>query len=128
MHETTFIILKTLVFSKPPQIPQEIFHPVDDRLSTIMYSVQYNIAKVLKASPGVLALLYVTLLNVPLIAKWQTITHNREAFVNDTQFKSNQQHNNYDYLVGQQVLKYDNTIKGRLTINTSGQLRLYTFT
>ncbi len=48
------------------------------------------------------------------------ITRNREALVNDALLKNNQRHINYDYYVRQQVLKYDNTIKGKLTVKTSG--------
>ncbi len=59
------------------------------------------------------------LLNVPLIVDWQTITCNRETLVNDALLKNNQWCINYDYYIGQQVLKYDNTIKGKLTVKTS---------
>ncbi len=64
------------------------------------------------------------LLNVPLIADWQVITRNREALVNDALLKNNQQCINYDYYIGQHVLKYDNTIKGKLAVKTSGQFEI----
>ncbi len=64
------------------------------------------------------------LLNVPLIADWQTITCNGEAFVNDVLLKNNQRCINYDYYTGQQVLKYDNTIKGKLAIKTSSHFEI----
>ncbi len=79
-----------------------------------------TISTVLKASPGALAFSQNMLLNVPLIADWQAITRNREALVNDMLLKNNQQRINYDYYIGQRVLKYDNTIKGKLTVKTSG--------
>ncbi len=60
------------------------------------------------------------LLTVPLIADWQTITRNRKTLVNNALLKYNQQHIDYDYYIGQHVLKYDNTIKGKLTVKTSG--------
>ncbi len=83
-----------------------------------MYSMRSTISTVLKASPGALAFSCDMLLNVPVIADWQTITRNREALVNDAQ------RINYDYYIGQQVLKYDNTIKGKLTVKTSGPFEI----
>ncbi len=64
------------------------------------------------------------LLNVPLIADWQTISCNGETLVNDALLKNNQRRINYDYYIGQQVLKYDNTINGKLTIKTSGPFEI----
>ncbi len=63
-------------------------------------------------------------LNVPLIADWQTITCNQEAVVNDALLKNNQRRINYDHYVGRQVLKYDNTIKGKLAVKTSGPFEI----
>ncbi len=64
------------------------------------------------------------ILNVPLIADFQTITCNREVLVNDALLKSNQQYINKDYFVGQSVLKYDNTFKGKLTAKTSNPFEI----
>ncbi len=64
------------------------------------------------------------LLNVPFIADWQTITCNRETLVKNVLLKNNQRHINYDHYIGQQVLKYDNTIKGKLTVKTSGPFEI----
>ena len=124
MHQTMATVLKTLLLSRPPQTPQDVLHLVDDGLATTMYSMRSTISTVLKASPGALAFSRDMLLNVPLIADWQTITRNREALVNDALLKNNQRHINYDYYIGQQVLKYDNTIKGKLTVKTSGPFEI----
>ncbi len=93
---------------------------MDDGLATTMHSMRAMISIVLKASPGSLAFSCNTLLNVPLIAEWTSITCNQEALMNDAVLKSNQGHISYYYCVSQQVLKYNNTIKGRLTVKTSG--------
>ncbi len=117
-------VLKTLLLSRPPQTPQDVLHLVDDGLATTMYSMRSTISTVLMASPGALAFSRDMLLNVPLIADWQTITRNREALVNDALLKNNQRRINYDHYIGQQVLKYDNTIKGKLTVKTSGPFEI----
>ena len=124
MHQTMATVLKTLLLSRPPQTPQDVLHLVDDGLATTMYLMRSTISTVLKASPGALAFSRDMLLNVPLIADWQTITRNREALVNDALLKNNQRRINYDYYIGQQVLKYDNTIKGKLTVKTSGPFEI----
>ncbi len=74
----------------PPQMPQDVLHLVDDGLATTMHSLRSTISTVLKASPGALTFSLDMLLNVPLIADWQTITRNREALVNNTLLKNNQ--------------------------------------
>ncbi len=124
MHQTMTMVLKTLLLSCPPQTPQDVLHLVDDGLAITMHLMRSTISTVLKASPGALAFSRDMLLNVPLIADWQTITHNREALVNDALLKNNQQRINYDNYIGQQVLKYDNTIKGKLTVKTSSPFEI----
>ena len=124
MHQTMATVLKRLLLSRSPQTPQDVLHLVDDGLATTMYSMRSTISTVLKASPGALAFSRDMLLNVPLIADWQTITRNREALVNDALLKNNQRRINYDYYIGQQVLKYDNTIKGKLAVKTSGPFEI----
>ncbi len=94
-------------------------HLVDDRLSINNVCNEINYSMVLKVSLGALAFSCNMLLNVPLIAGRQTITHNREALVNDALLKNNQKHINCDYYVGQSVLNHNNLIKGKLTIKTS---------
>ncbi len=105
-------------------MPQDVLHLVDDGLASRMHSMRSTISTVLKESPGALAISQDMLLNVPLNTEWQTITQNREALVNDALLKNNHRHINYDYYIGQHVLKYDNTIKGKLAINTFGPFEI----
>ncbi len=56
---------------------------------------------VLKASQNALAFPCDMHKCIALIVEWQTITCNREALLNNTFLKSNEQHINYDYFVGQ---------------------------
>ncbi len=50
------------------------------------------------------------------VVEWQTISHCRELSLNEARLKENQWCINYDYFIGQQVLKYGHTIKGKLAI------------
>ncbi len=52
------------------------------------------------------------------------LTNNREALVNNALQKSNQRHINYDFFVQQWVLKYANTIKGKLANKISGPFEI----
>ncbi len=89
-----------------------------------MHSMRSTISTVLKASPGALTFSHHMLINVLLIVEWQTITCNREALVNNALLKNNQRCIYYDYYVGQHALQYDNTIKGKLAIKTSGPFEI----
>ena len=120
MHQTVGTILKTLLLARPPQNEQDVLNLVDDALATTMFAMRATISTVLKASPGSLAFNRDMLLNVPLVADWHTIHLHREHLVNDTLLKANAKRINYDYAIGQQVLKYDKTIKGKLNLKTSG--------
>ncbi len=124
MHQTMATVLKTLLLYCTPQMPQDVLHLVDNGLATTMHLMRSTILTVLKTRPGALAFSWDMLLNVPLIAEWQTITRNRKALVNDANLKNNQWCINYDYYIGQHVLKYDNTIKGKLAVKTSGPFEI----
>ncbi len=113
------IVLKTLLLSWLPQTPKDVLHLVNNGCSTTKHSMHSTISTTLKARPGAPAFFQDMLLNIPFIAEWQTIFCNQEALVNNALIKTNQQHINYDYLVGQCVLKYDQTVKGKLTIKIS---------
>ncbi len=54
------------------------------------------------------------LLHTPLFLDWCAIFVQRMQFVNDTLTHANKKHINFDYQSGQKVLKYDNTLKGKL--------------
>ncbi len=113
------MVLKILLLSCPPQKPQDVLHLLDDGLATTMHSMRSTISTVLKAIPGALAFSCDILCYAPLIAGWQAITCNREALVNNALLKNTQPHINYDYYIGQNILKYNNTIKGKLAVKTS---------
>ncbi len=106
-------------YSCLPQTPQDVLHLVDEGLATTMHSMRSTISTTLKASRGILAFSQDMLLNVSFIAKWQIIPHNRKALVNNALIKTNRCHINYVYSVGQHVLKYDHTVKGKLAVKTS---------
>ena len=64
------------------------------------------------------------LLNVPLIADWKAIQKHREQLVNKALLKSNQKRINYDCCVEQKILKYDNSIVGKLELKMTGPFEI----
>ena len=64
------------------------------------------------------------LLNVPLIADWKAIQEHREQLVNKALLKSKKKRINYDYRIGQKILKYDNSIAGKLESKTTGPFEI----
>ncbi len=58
-------------------------------------------------------------LNVPLHADWHTILAHWEQLVNDGLLHSNKKHININHQVGQKVLEYDKTLKGKFKPKTT---------
>ncbi len=52
-------------------------------------------------------------LNIALLMYWNAIFAHREQLVNNAMLHTNRKHVNFDYQVGQKVLKYDKMLKGK---------------
>ncbi len=78
---------------------------IDDALATAMHAMRTTVATTLGSTPGALAFARDMFLNVPLIADWQAIVHTREHHVNENLRCANRKRRQYDYTLGQQVLK-----------------------
>ncbi len=113
--DLNFIVTSTNTTRCPPShwwwtIDHHAFHEI--------YHLNY-----LKASLDYLAFSWDMLLNVHFITKWQIISLNREALVNNAFIKTNQKRINNDYYVGQCVLKYDQTNKENLLLKPPALMR-----
>ena len=106
MHQTVATILKTTIKASPPQNVDKVNNLVEDALAAVMHSLCATVSTTLKATPGGLAFSRDMLLNVPLISDWLAIQKHREQLVNKFLLKSNKKRINYDYFVGQKILKY----------------------
>ncbi len=74
----------------------------------------------LQATPRGLAFSCDMFLNIPLLANWDPILARREQLVNEALLRANKKRINFDYAVGQNVLKYDKSIMGKLKPKTTG--------
>ncbi len=77
----------------------------DDALATTMHAMQTTIATTLGSNPGTLAFAWDMFLNVPLIADWQASACTCEHHVNENLQRANRKRCQFDYALGQQVLK-----------------------
>lgn len=123
MHQTVGNILRTLLYSNPPQNMTQARDILDSALATAMHAMRTTVATTLGSTPGSLAFSRDMFLNIPLIADWQTIAARREQFVNDNLRRANAKRRQFDYAAGQQVLKkvHDPT---KLGVRTSGPHRV----
>ena len=119
MHQTVANILRTVLYSNPPQNMPQAKDIIDEALAIAMHAMRTTVATTLGSPPGALAFSRDMFLNVPLVADWQTIGARHEQLINDNLRRANHKHRQYDYAIGQQVLKkvYDPT---KLGARTSG--------
>ena len=123
MHQTVGNILRTLLYSNPPQNMTQARDILDSALATAMHAMRTTVATTLGSTPGSLAFSRDMFLNIPLIADCQTIAARREQFVNENLRRANAKRRQFDYAAGQQVLKkvHDPT---KLGVRTSGPHRV----
>ncbi len=107
MHQTVATVLKTLFLAYPPQSYCQATILVDNDLATAMHALQSTVSATLQATPGGLAFSCNMFLSIPLFADWQAILAQQEQLVNDALLYAYKKCINFDYQIGQKVLKYD---------------------
>ncbi len=125
MHKTVATVLKILLLVQPPQTHCQAALLVNDALATAMHPLRSTVSTMLQATPGGLTLSQFMFLDIPLLADWQTILAWREQLVNDALLCANKKHINFDYQIGQKVLKYDKTLYGKLKPKTTGPITFF---
>ena len=105
MHQTVGNVLRTYLYSNPPQNMTQAKYIIDQALATAMHAMRTTIATTLCSTPGSLAFSRGMFLNVPLIADWQAIASRREQLINDNFHRANLKRHQYDYAAGQNILK-----------------------
>ncbi len=105
MHQAVTNVLRTLVHTNLPQNMTQARDIIDNALATAMHAMQPTIATTLGSTPGALAFVQDTFLNVPLIVDWQVIACTREHHVNENLQYANRKQHQFDYAPRQQILK-----------------------
>jgi hypothetical protein len=78
---------------------------IDNALATALHAMQTTIATKLWSTLGALTFACGIVLNVLLIADWQAIAHTHEHHDNENLQHANRKRHQFDYALGQQVLK-----------------------
>jgi transposase InsO family protein len=105
MHQTVGNILRTTIYTNPPNTVTQARNLVDDALATAMHAMRSCVATTLGSSPGALVFGRDMFLNIPLTADWHLIARHREQLINESLRRQNLKRRTYDYVVGQKVLK-----------------------
>jgi hypothetical protein len=94
-----------LVHTNPPQNMNQARDIIDDALATAMHAMQTTVATTLGGTLSALAFAWDMFFNMPLIADWQAIARTCEHHVNENLQHANRKQHQFDYALGQQVLK-----------------------
>jgi hypothetical protein len=105
MHPKVNNVLRTLVHTNPSCNTTQARCIIDDALATAMHAMRTTIATTLGSTPGALAFDRDMFLNVPLIADWKAIARTLEYHFNENLQHANRKRHQFDYALGQQVLK-----------------------
>ena len=105
MHQTVGKVLRVILYTNPPSTVANAAYLIDQALATAMHSMRLNVATTLKGFPGSLVFGRDMFLDIPLIADWQMIQHNRQTLVNERLHQMNQSCRSFDYIQEQRVFK-----------------------
>jgi hypothetical protein len=93
MHQTVESVLRVLIHGNPPKTISKAKDIVYKVLSMEIHAMRITVTTTLG------------ILNVLLVADWQTIARKREHHVNENLWRANQKRWQYDYAAGEQVPK-----------------------
>jgi hypothetical protein len=105
MHQTVNNLLRTLVHTNLLTNMTQARDIIDNKLAIAMHTMQTTVATTLGSTPGALAFSQDVFLSVSLIADWQAIASTCEHHVNENLWRTNGKQCQYNYALGQQVLK-----------------------
>ncbi len=91
--------------TNPLRIMTQVRDIIDDALASAMHVTQTTVATTLESTPGALAFARDMFVNVPLIVDWKAIAHICEHHVDENLLRANRKRSQFDYALGQQVLK-----------------------
>ena len=106
MHHIVGNVLQTLFYSNLPQNLMKAWDIVNHQaLASANHAIQVSVAATSSSMPGALAFNQDMFLNVPWIVNWKTIAKCCERQFNDNLCFANLKWCQYNYALGQQVLK-----------------------
>ncbi len=86
-------------------------------MATAMHALQSTVWTMLQAMPRGLVFSWDMFCNISLLEDWHTILSQREQLVNDALLCTNKKCFNFEYQIGQKVLKYEKSSRQTQTKN-----------
>ena len=105
MHQTVGNILRVILYTNPPRTVANAADLIDQAIATAMHSMKVNVTSTIKVSPGSLVFGIDIILDIPLIAYWKMIQHDRQTLVNERLYQANEGRRRFDYIQWQRLLK-----------------------
>ena len=98
-------ILSTIIYSQQPTTLQDAEAMVDYAIATASYALRATINRTLGVSPGALVFHRDMLMDLPFVANLLLLRNKRQALIDYNLRRENNARRNYDYKVGDYVLK-----------------------
>lgn len=106
MHQTVANILRTVLYSHPPQNLNDANQILDNALATCVHVTRCSVNSTLQNSPGAIVFQRDMLIDVPLLADLAVIRDRRQALVDDNLRRQNARRRDYDYSVNNLVMRF----------------------
>ena len=104
VHRSIGQVLRTLIHLRPPKTVIDANRLIDEALATALHACRCAAHTSLQhLSPGALVFQRDMFLNIPIIADLITITHNRQAVIDQRLLRANARRIRYDYRTGENV-------------------------
>ena len=104
-HQTTGNVLRTLLHGNPPLNSTQACNIIDQALANAMHAIRTTIMTRLSEINRSLSFNRHMFLNITLVLDWQAITKHQEQHIIYDLHHANRKQCQYDYALGQQVLK-----------------------
>ena len=105
MHQTVGNALRAMSTLQPPAGVETANQMVDTALANCMYATRAALHSSLQGTPGSLVFQRDMVLDIPVIADWQTIQQHRQQLIDKRLIAANNKRFKHDYHPGDEVLK-----------------------
>ena len=111
MHQTIADILRVLNANDPPTADEAADEIMDSVIATCVHATRFAVNRQIQASPGGLVFNRDMLLDIPLIAYYESIQGIRQQLIDKNLMRSNRKRIDYNYNIGDKlyIKEYDPT-------------------
>ena len=106
MHQVVGNVLRTLLYSHPPQNIQGANDLVDYALATASHALRSSCHRTMGLSPGAVVFHRDMLIDIPFVADMLLLRDNRQALIDYNLRRENNRRRTFDCQIGQRVLEH----------------------